>query len=57
VWADLTNADFSGTNFVGVNLHWATAEGADFTNTTWTKTICPDGSNSGGNGQTCIGHL
>jgi len=41
--ADLTGATFIGTTFVGNNV--------------WSNTICPDGTNSNDNGNTCMNNL
>ena len=41
--ADLTGATFIGTTFVGNNV--------------WSNTICPDGTNSDDNGNTCMNNL
>ena len=43
---DLSCADLSGANLTAANLNYATTDGADFTNAIWSKTICPDGTNS-----------
>lgn len=48
--ADFTNANLTGTNFIS-------GGGNDFTGAVWSNTICPDGTNSNNNGNTCIGHL
>lgn len=55
--ANLTEADFSGTIFYDSDLTGASTTGTDFTNVTWSNTICPDGTNSDTNINTCEGHL
>jgi tetratricopeptide (TPR) repeat protein len=59
---DLVGADLSGTVLWGANLTGANLVGADFrdadlSDVDWGNTTCPDGSNSDGNGGTCLGHL
>ncbi len=49
---DFTNANFTNANLVFRNMTTATLTGA-----IWSNTICPDGTNSNDNGNTCIGHL
>lgn len=41
--------DFTGVNLAGTNIASVA--------TSWESTICPDGTNSNANGNTCIGHL
>jgi uncharacterized protein YjbI with pentapeptide repeats len=65
---NFTNADFTGvefsvgpgplitmieSNFTGVDLSGAT----NIHTVVWQNTICPDGTNSDNNGDTCTGHL
>ena len=50
--ANFTNADLINANFSGSNL-----TDANITNAIWGGTICPDGTNSDNNGNTCEGHL
>jgi uncharacterized protein YjbI with pentapeptide repeats len=45
--ADLTDADLEGIDL----------SDADLAEVNWANTICPDGSNSDDNGDTCCGHL
>ncbi|KAA0205575.1 hypothetical protein EDM68_05355 [Candidatus Uhrbacteria bacterium] len=60
---DLTGSLFTSPDFTGVNLTNADLEGAaGFSSATrtsiiWNNTICPDGTNSDSNGNTCEGHL
>ncbi len=49
---NFSNAQFVNANMAGVNFVDAT-----FTNATWNNTICPDGTNSNNNGNTCNGHF
>lgn len=59
---DLTNADLSGATLVGMSFGgYSTLEGANLTNATiqgvtWAA-VCPDGTFSWANGQTCCGHF
>lgn len=60
--ANLTNVDFTGANLSGTPLINANLSGANFTNAildgvSYDNTICPDGTNSDNNGNTCEGHL
>jgi uncharacterized protein YjbI with pentapeptide repeats len=41
----------------GANLTGAITTGAKFTLVRWSNTICRDGTNSNGHGNTCVGHL
>lgn len=50
--ANFTNVQFEDSNLQGNNLSVAILTGA-----TWINTICPDGTNSDNNGNTCVGHL
>lgn len=45
--ANLANANLSGDNFTGANL----------TGVTWSDTLCPDGTNSDNDGDTCVNNL
>lgn len=61
--ADLTGAALAGasliaTDFTGANLTGATLSVTTvLTGPVWSDTTCPDGTNSDGNGNTCLGHL
>jgi len=66
--ADLSGADLSNVNFDyawlnGANLTGADLSGADLryaddlTGVYWYNTICPDGTNSDDNGDTCVNNL
>jgi uncharacterized protein YjbI with pentapeptide repeats len=50
--ADLCGADPYGTNLIGVNLR-----GVNLFAVEWPNAICPDGTNSDNNGNTCEGLL
>ena len=49
---DMSGADLSGSNLTGANLI-----GANLQSVIWSNTICPDGSNSDDNGNTCENNL
>lgn len=56
--ANFVGSDLSGVNFEDAGLYGAT--GLTTTNlvgASWSNTLCPDGTNSDNNGDTCIGHL
>ncbi|MDC0156058.1 pentapeptide repeat-containing protein, partial [Euryarchaeota archaeon] len=65
--ADLINADLSGANLSNAylfdaDLRLADLSGADLTGAyltgvSWYDTICPDGTNSDDNGNTCENNL
>jgi uncharacterized protein YjbI with pentapeptide repeats len=66
--ANLTDSNFSNTNLSGANLNGANLtqtnlKGATGMSTTtltgvvWSKTTCPDNTNSNTDGGTCLGHL
>ena len=65
VLADMDGTNFSFTNFTNANLTEATAVDsgdflfipASFGNATWSNTICPDGTNSNNDGDTCVNNL
>lgn len=50
--SNLTNASFTDTTLLAVDLTSANLAGV-----TWTNVVCPDGTNSNDNGNTCLGHL
>jgi uncharacterized protein YjbI with pentapeptide repeats len=50
--ANLTSADLTFANLTGANL-----SSANLTAVIWSDTICPDGSNSNNDGDTCINNL
>ena len=49
---NMSGADLSGSNLTGANL-----TGANLQSVIWSNTICPDGSNSDDNGNTCANNL
>jgi uncharacterized protein YjbI with pentapeptide repeats len=56
----LKNANLSGpllnsADLTLANPYRAAATGADFKDVKWDDTICPDGTNSNDNNQTCVG--
>ncbi len=55
--ADLGGANLMGANMSGADLSGAILKGANLNDVTWSKTTCPDGTNSDNDGGTCIGHL
>ncbi|HEX6338721.1 MAG TPA: pentapeptide repeat-containing protein [Jiangellaceae bacterium] len=60
--ADLRDTDLSGADLRDADLSFANLQGADLTDARiagirWSSTICPDGSNSDDNGNTCRGHI
>jgi uncharacterized protein YjbI with pentapeptide repeats len=60
--ANLTDADLSGVDLSGVdlttgNLTGANLSGANLSGVIWSDTICPDGTNSNSDGDTCVNNL
>ena len=60
--ANLSGANLKGANMIGANLTdaklaGAELKGANVKDVVWSNTICPDGTNSDANGDTCVGHL
>jgi hypothetical protein len=55
--ATVTNANLTDAGFRDADLTGADLTGATLTDAVWDNTICPDGTNSNGNGGTCVGHL
>jgi len=56
--ANLQNANFSNDNINNADFTGATnMSTANITGVTWTNVICPDGTNSDNNGNTCVGHF
>lgn len=51
--ANFTNANLTGVNFTGA-IHMDTA---NMTGVNWSTAICPDGTGSSSNGDTCDGHM
>lgn len=71
-WANLRAASFRAANLINANLSFANLHTTDLLeanltgavldnaiidNVYWQNTICPDGTNSDYNGNTCVGHL
>ena len=55
--ANMVNADLSGATLENVNLYNSDLTGADLTGVVWINVMCPDGGNSGDNGNTCENNL
>ena len=55
--ADLSSADLYGAALYGADLTNANLNYADLTGVYWDYTICPDGTNSDDNGDTCENNL
>lgn len=56
-FADLRTVFMPNADLTRTNLFGALMEGATVTGVTWQNTICPDGTLSNANGDTCVGHL
>lgn len=58
-----SSTNFSNTNLTNVNFTNANLNGAinmntaNITGVIWSNTVCPDGTNSNSNGNTCVGHF
>jgi hypothetical protein len=57
IGTNLQGANLQGTNLTNANLGGSTLKGASLGGATWSNTVCPDGTNSDADGNTCIGHL
>ncbi len=55
--ADLSNANLAGADLRYADLTGADLSNADLSGTFWYGTICPDGTNSDDNGNTCENNL
>ncbi len=55
--ADLSSANLGHAALARANLTGGILAGGDVERVLWSNTICPDGTNSDGNGGTCVGHL
>jgi uncharacterized protein YjbI with pentapeptide repeats len=55
--ANLDNAYLNGADLINADLDNAYLNGADLTYVYWENTICPDGTNSDNNGDTCVNNL
>ena len=57
IGAALQSTNLQGANLSNANLGGATLKGASLGGVTWSNTVCPDGTNSDADGDTCLGHL
>jgi Pentapeptide repeats (9 copies) len=55
--ANLEGANLNKANLTDASLDGANTKGANLNKITWSNTICPDGSNSNGDGGTCVNNL
>lgn len=55
--ADLSHANLNGADLTQADLRTAVLSGANLHNVRWSSTMCPDGTNSDSDGETCVGHL
>jgi hypothetical protein len=56
--SDFANANLTNANFTNSNLRGSNGMGtANVSGTIWSNTVCPDGTNSNNNGNTCEGHF
>jgi len=55
--ANLTQADLTGAILTGADLSGADLSETTLTGVTWSNTICPDGTNSNADGNSCISNL
>ena len=56
-FSDLAGGFLPNANLTNANLRGADLRHADIAGVTWSNTICPDGTNSNGDGGTCQSHL
>ena len=54
---NFSNFNMSGADLSGSNLTSANFTGANLQSVIWSNTICPDGTNSDNNGNTCVNNL
>lgn len=54
-FADLRDTQAIAADFTNANLVGATIDGANLSGATWVNTVCPDGTLSTANGNTCVG--
>jgi hypothetical protein len=52
--ANLSGANLQSDDFTGSTLLNANVKGSNLQKTVWSNTICPDGTNSNGDGATCV---
>jgi hypothetical protein len=57
IGAGLQSANLQGANLSNANLAGSTLKGASLGAAMWSNTVCPDGTNSDADGNTCLGHL
>jgi len=57
IGTNLQGANLQGANLTNANLGGATLKGASIGGVMWSNTVCPDGTNSDADGNTCMGHL
>ena len=57
IGTSLQSANLQGANLSNANLAGATSKGASLGGATWSNTVCPDGTNSNADGNTCLGNL
>ncbi len=55
--ANLKGANLEGADLTNASLDGATLSGANLDSVTWSNTTCPDGTNSDGDGGTCLNNL
>ncbi|HTO25991.1 MAG TPA: alkaline phosphatase family protein [Gaiellaceae bacterium] len=56
-FSDLAGGFLPNANLTNANLRGADLRHADIAGVTWSNTICPDGTNSNGDGGSCQSHL
>jgi uncharacterized protein YjbI with pentapeptide repeats len=54
---DLYGTNLKGANLQGANLQGVNLKGANLFGVEWSNAICPDGTNSDNDGNTCEGHF
>lgn len=55
--SNFQNANFTNANLTNANLSGSNMDGTIRTGIVWSNTLCPEGTNSDDNGNTCEGHL
>ncbi|WP_327011189.1 pentapeptide repeat-containing protein [Dactylosporangium sp. NBC_01737] len=55
--ADARDADLTGASLIDTDLRGTRLDGADLDGTTWVNVVCPDGTKSGGDRESCTGHF
>ena len=56
-YADLGAANLTNADLINANLYLANLQGAQLHLVSWDNTVCPDGTNSDDNGNTCEDNL